>query len=100
MNLILKLSSVFLIAVGFAAAQSAYLYVNTSSDGFNVFADGVVQSSSWTGSLGATHTYSQSLSVVSPSGRSNGCGFNYPVPASQSVNYECTELAREKRIPC
>ena len=78
-----------LMTVQVVAAQSAYLYTNISSDGSSVSVSGVIQSDSWPGSYGAIHTYSQTLRVSSPSGRSQTCSFNDPVLASQGVNLEC-----------
>ncbi len=79
----------FLVSVGAVTAQSAYLYTNVASDGVFVSITGLVQSSSWGGSYGTVHTYSQSLSVSSPSGRSNSCSFYNPVPASTNFSQQC-----------
>jgi hypothetical protein len=43
MKLILRLLITFLIVLGSAEAQTAYLYVNSASDGNSVYAHGVVQ---------------------------------------------------------
>lgn len=41
------------------------------------------------GTSGITHTWSQSITLYSPSGRANGCSFNDPTPASQNVDLQC-----------
>jgi len=84
-----KLAICFCLMLGTGLAQSAYTYNNESSDGTNVYATGVIQSSAWYGALDAVHTYSQSVRITSPSGRTNSCGFSNPAPATQAVNYQC-----------
>lgn len=93
----------FLLAVTWvvvARAQYSWLdyYTNTSSDASNVYATGVIQANpaasdtcrgnpNWC--LQATHTYSQTLIIRSPSSRSNYCYFDQAYNALTSVNLSC-----------
>jgi len=71
-----------------AVGQAAYAYTNGSSDGYNVWVTGVIQNQPCCGPS-AIHTYSQVVSITSPSGRSNNCSFSYDNPAGQYVSYQC-----------
>ncbi len=85
-----KLVAAYLwISAGLLSAQSVYFYTNTSTEDSMLYVSGNVQSSSWYGAQGAVHTYGQHLTISSPSNRSNSCGFNDTVPATQAVNLLC-----------
>ena len=75
-----------LVAISSAAAQSVDLYVNASTDGYYLYGSSVLEyqpPSLCTGMCStATHTYSETAEVISPSGASNSCSTgNFESPA-------------------
>ena len=89
MKTVTRLLILAFLCASFGLAQSAFFYTNISSDGQNLYLSGTIQSSSWSGSYGAVHTYAQNLYLTSPKGRYNSCSFSNPQPASQPAYYQC-----------
>ncbi len=80
----------FLCFASSVSAQSIDTYAQVSTDGTNVYATGVIQSSSWTTYTIAYHTYSSSLTLKSPSNRTNPCGYSTTDPSNQAVEEFCS----------
>jgi len=99
MHRIVGISSLALMSVGAALAlqlPTVDTYTNISSDGINLYAVGIMQAASSNmefcnaqNCVSPTHTYTQSLTLKSPSGRTNSCSFDYPISASQQFNGSC-----------
>ncbi len=88
------------LGAAFAAAQmppTVDIYTTPSSDGTNVYATGVMQvSSSSPNACGAQgqcptiiHTYKQTVTITSPSGRTGSCSFNFQQPSTSPFNGQC-----------
>ncbi len=102
MTIFLKCISFALIGIGVASAQQPFvdIYTNVSvdSDVTTSYATGVMQVDMANSSYcsihpylctGATHTYTQTVTIKSPSGRTGSCGFNSQYPAMTTVNLQC-----------
>jgi len=84
----------WLALAGLATAQtfSVDLYEDVSYDADTIYATGVLQGTPQPGCAmcaSAYHTYQQTVTINSPTGRNSSCSFNYGNPASSSVNYQC-----------
>lgn len=94
----IKLCCFVVAAVGIAAAQ-VDVYTTPSSDSNNFYATSVLQvnmgASSfcqqfWSECSSATHTYSQTVTITSPSGRKGYCSFGpEQFSATTAVNLQC-----------
>jgi hypothetical protein len=75
-----------------ASGQLIDLYTTPSFDGSNVYATGVIQygvSPGCTMCMIAYHTYADTITITSPSGRQASCNFNQGAAASQPQNLQC-----------
>jgi hypothetical protein len=85
----------FLFPAASAAASAQVeldIYASPSSDGTNAYAAGVLQynpGSNCTMCNSATHTYQQTVTITSPSGRFDSCGFQQQESAEYSQNLQC-----------
>jgi hypothetical protein len=94
----LRYSSLLFLTTGISLAQlpTVDIYTTPSSDGVNGYATGVMQVSSSNMEFcnaqncqRPTHTYTQTVTIKSPSGRSNSCTFNYSYLANVQFNHQC-----------
>jgi hypothetical protein len=85
----LRLWCVAVLCAGGALAQSVDIYTTPSTDGTNFYATGVMQvsmantafcQSHYAECASATHTYSQTVTATSPSGRTASCTFQSKYP--------------------
>ena len=99
MNTLLKLFCIAVIGAGFAVAQSVDLYITRSYDGNNYYGTAVMQVNMSTAPVcqepsnpcaRAIHTYRQTVTITSPSGRKTSCSFGpTQYPALTPVNLQC-----------
>lgn len=92
-------SLLLLVLAGVASAQqlpTVDTYNDMYSDGTNIYMSGVIQAGTSPMEFcnaqfcqPPTHTYSQSATLTSPSGRTATCSSSYSILASQSYYGEC-----------
>ena len=88
---VLDCAAIFVLTAFPVMAQSVALYENADYDGTYVTVTGILQytanNCSWCSS--ASHTYQQTATITSPTGRIGSCSFYYSAGAAQDQNMQC-----------